>query len=182
MNLFFRLLHVWLFSRFRSPVAVMEVCATPFRVWPTDLDVLRHMNNGVYLSLQDLARVDYMIRMKAAAIIEKKGWYPVVASEMIRFRMSLKCFQKFEIQTRLISWDEKYLYLEHKFVSRGEVVALGMIRARFLKKSGGSVNPDDLLQALGLQINAPAFPAYLQDWIRAELGHSDATLVSLTKV
>ncbi len=163
-------------------MTLMEVCSTPFRVWPTDLDVLRHMNNGVYLSLQDLARLDYMIRMKAADIVEKRGWYPVVASETIRFRMSLKCFQKFEIQTRLISWDDKYLYLEHKFVSRGEVVALGMIRARFLKKLGGSVSPDDLLQALGLQTKRPPFPAYLQDWVQAELGHSDATLVASTKV
>ncbi|WII73459.1 thioesterase family protein [Bdellovibrio sp. 22V] len=172
MNLFFRLLHILLFSKFRSKVDVLQECATPFRVWPTDLDVLRHMNNGVYLSLQDLARVDYMIRAGAAEVIEKNGWYPVVASETIRFRRSLKLFQSFELCTRLLSWDEKYLYLEHKFVSKGEVIALGMIRARFLSKKGGLVAPQDLLKALNLQLSAPSFPEHLESWISADVNHS----------
>lgn len=172
MNMFFRLLHVLLFSRFRSKVDILSECATPFRVWPTDLDVLRHMNNGVYLSLQDLARVDYMIRAGAADKIAAKGWYPVVASETIRFRRSLQPFQKFHLHTKLISWDEKYLYLEHKFVSRGQVVAIGMIRARFLSKAGGTVTPADLLGVIGRPLSAPAMPDYLTSWIAADQGQS----------
>lgn len=172
MNLIFRLLHVLLFSRFRSAVDILGECATPFRVWFTDLDVLRHMNNGIYLSLQDLARMDYMIRAKAAKTISEKGWYPVVASETIRFRRSLEFLQKFEIRTRLISWDDKYLYLEHKFTSKNQVIAVGMIRARFLKKSGGTVSPQELLQALQLPLEAPPFPTHLHDWILADQGHS----------
>lgn len=172
MNLFFRLLYILLFSRFRSSVDIMEECATPFRVWFTDLDVLRHMNNGVYFSLQDLARMDYMARAQAADKIAAQGWYPVVASETIRFRRSLKLFQKFELRTRLISWDEKYLYLEHKFTSRGEVIAVGMIRARFLSKAGGAVSPQDLLKALGLSLQPPVFPDHLLSWISADQSHS----------
>ncbi|MEK2644440.1 acyl-CoA thioesterase [Bdellovibrio sp. BCCA] len=172
MNLFFRLFYILLFSRSRKPVQIMEECATPFRVWPTDLDVLRHMNNGVYFSLQDLARTDYMIRAQAAKKIAEQGWYPVVASEMIRFRRSLKLFQKFELCTRLISWDDKYLYLEHKFISRGDVIAVGMIRARFLSKTGGTVSPQDLLKVLDLSLQAPSFPEHLASWISADQTHS----------
>ncbi len=171
MNLIFRLLHVILFSRFRSVVGILDECITPYRVWFTDLDVLRHMNNGVYLSLQDLARMDYMIRAQAAPIIRKNNWYPVVASETIRFRKSLHFLQKFQIHTRLMSWDEKYIYLEHKFVSDGQVIALGMIRARFLRKSGGTVSPQELLQALNMSTQAPAFPQHLTDWLAADQGH-----------
>lgn len=174
MNLFFRLLHILIFSRFRTPVDVMAECATPFRVWFTDLDVLRHMNNGVYLSLQDLARMDYMTRAGAAKKIAAQGWYPVVAAETIRFRRSLQPLQKFEIRTRLISWDDKYLFLEHKFTSRGQVIAVGMIRARFLKKSGGSVTPQELMKVLELNLQAPAFPDYLRAWISSEQGHSQS--------
>lgn len=172
MNMIFRLLHILIFSRFRSRVEVMQECATPFRVWATDLDILRHMNNGVYLSLQDLARVDYMVRAGAAAKISANGWYPVVASETIRFRRSLQFLQKFEIRTRLISWDQKYLYLEHKFTSRGEVIALGMIRARFLSKSGGTVSPQDLLKVMELSMEAPPFPSHLTSWLSYDQGHS----------
>ncbi|AHZ86740.1 thioesterase family protein [Bdellovibrio bacteriovorus] len=174
MNLLFRLLHVLLFSRFRSRVGIMDECATPFRVWPTDLDVLRHMNNGIYLSLQDLARTDYMIRAQAAGAIASEGWYPVVASETIRFRRSLKVFQKFHLHTRLITWDDKYLYLEHKFTSRGDLIAIGMIRARFLSKKGGTVTPAELMKAVGENLTAPAMPEYLQSWINADQGQSKA--------
>lgn len=176
MNLFFRLLHVLLFSRFRSQVNILDECVTPFRVWPSDLDVLRHMNNGVYLSLQDLARVDYMIRAQAAEKISAQGWYPVVASETIRFRRSLQLFQKFELRTRLISWDDKYIYMEHKFTSRGQLIALGMIRARFLSKAGGTVAPVDLMRVIGLSLEAPAFPEYLASWISADQEHSSAQI------
>lgn len=172
MNLFMRLIGVLLFSRFRSRVDIMEECATPFRVWPTDLDALLHMNNGVYLSLQDLARMDYMIRANAFKKLSSRGWYPVVASEMIRFRRSLSLFQKFELRTRLLSWDEKYLYLEHKFISGHEVMALGMIRARFLSRKGGAVSPPELMKALDLDLTPPPFPLSLQEWLAADVHQS----------
>lgn len=172
MNLFFRLLHILFFSRFRSKVEVLGECATPFQVVPTDLDVLMHMNNGVYLSLQDLARMDYMIRAQALKKISARGWYPVVASEMIRFRRSLGLFNKFELRTRLISWDERYIYMEHKFIRKNEVVALGMIRARFLSKKGGAVSPQELMQALDLNLQPPEFPPHLTEWLAADRDHS----------
>lgn len=174
MNLIFRLIHIFLFSRFRGKVDILEECATPFRVLPSDLDVLMHMNNGVYLSLQDLARMDYMIRAQAFSKISAQGWYPVVASETIRFRRSLGPFQKFELKTRLISWDDRYLYLEHRFVRKGEVLALGMIRARFLSKQGGSVSPAQLMKVLSLDLSPPEFPLHLKEWLAADQDHSKA--------
>lgn len=62
MNLILRLLALPLLSRRRSKTSPLGPCRTPFRVWPTDLDILRHVNNGVYLSLMDLARVDLLSR------------------------------------------------------------------------------------------------------------------------
>lgn len=174
MNLFFRLIWTYLISRFRSKVQVLDFCSTPFRVLPTDLDVLRHVNNGVYFSMQDLARIDYMIRIDALAAISAKGWYPVIVAERLRFRKSLQLFQKFEIQTRLAYWDEKYIYVEHRFVSRGETVAWGMIRSRFLSKKGGVVPTQDLIALLGQDLALPTPTEYLKSWIVAEDAHSAA--------
>lgn len=174
MNLFFRLIWTYLFSRFRTKVQVLEACSTPFRVLPTDLDVLRHMNNGVYFSLQDLARTDYMIRIGALETITSKGWYPVVVAERLRFRKSLKLFDKFQIKTRLVYWDEKYIYLEHTFVRQQEVIAWGTIRARFLSKKGGVVSSFELIESLGHDLSVPPLTDYLQHWIAAEDSHSSA--------
>ncbi|MDG0817112.1 acyl-CoA thioesterase [Bdellovibrio svalbardensis] len=174
MNLFFRLIWTYIISRFRSKLGVLDVCPTPFRVLPTDLDVLRHMNNGVYFSLQDLARTDYMIRIGALDTISSKGWYPVVVAERLRFRKSLKLFQKFEIQTKLVFWDDKYIYIEHTFMSGGEAVAWGTIRTRFLSKKGGIVSPKELMSALGHDLAPAQMTEYLKNWAAAEDAHSTA--------
>ncbi|HWU43758.1 MAG TPA: acyl-CoA thioesterase [Bdellovibrio sp.] len=174
MNHFFRLLWTFFISRFRSKVHALEACATPFRVMPTDLDVLLHMNNGVYFSLQDLARIDYMIRMGAFQKINSKGWYPVVVAERMRFRKSLKLFQKFDLISKLAYWDDKYIYLEHNFVVKGEVIAWGMIRSRFLNKKGGIVPPAELMEMLGHNLTSPPMTEHLKNWIAAEDAHSAA--------
>src|SRR5690349_11200710 len=139
MNKLFRLLFITLFSKFRSKIGKMDRCITPFWVMPTDLDVLRHMNNGIYLSLQDLARVDYMIRSESMPIVEQNGWYPVVTAETIQFKKSLQLFDEFTIETQVLGWTEKHFILEHVFKKHGQTVAFGLITARFLKKSGGTV-------------------------------------------
>lgn len=102
-------------GRFRSSLRMTDLCVTPFRVWPTDLDVLLHMNNGKYFSLMDIARTDLMIRAKTLKILSSKGIYPVVASESIKFKKSLNPFKKFEIQTQVLGWDDKNFYLKQDF-------------------------------------------------------------------
>ena len=62
MKLWFRLMLTFLISRSRTPCGLMDTCVTPFRVLPTDLDLLGHVNNGVYFQLMDLGRVDFMLR------------------------------------------------------------------------------------------------------------------------
>ena len=106
MNLIWRLLWTILFSRFSKPLGLFDEGSTTFCVLFTDVDVLLHMNNGRYFSLMDLARINFMIRNKAFYTLKKHRIYPVVASEMIRFKKSLNLFQYFQLTTRIIGWDE----------------------------------------------------------------------------
>ena len=155
MNLLLRLAILAIVGRFRSRVPILGPCRTPFRVLPTDLDVLRHVNNGVYFSLMDLARVDLMRRSGLFGQLMKRGWYPVVMAETIQFRRSLKLFERFTIVTRVLTWDEKGILLEQRFERGGETVARAILRSRFLSRAGGSVPTADLL-ALGDVPLAPA--------------------------
>jgi YbgC/YbaW family acyl-CoA thioester hydrolase len=164
MNLFFRLFWTLFVSRFRSPVSIMGPCSTPFRCLPTDLDVLRHMNNGVYLSLMDLARVDLMNRAGLAKKVAAKNWYPVVVAETIRFKKSLQLFDAFRIETRIVGWDEKAFLLEQKFFRKSVCMAEAVVRARFLKKSGGSVSPQEFFTAMKITPPAVETPPWVSEW------------------
>ena len=76
-------------SRTRSPLGIHDVGTVRLRVLPTDLDILGHMNNGVYFSIMDLGRMDLMVRAGLWKGFRDKGWYPVMANETATFRKSL---------------------------------------------------------------------------------------------
>ena len=151
-------------SRRRAPVNALGPCHTPFRVMPTDLDVLMHVNNGVFLSLMDLARVDLMLRSGLAPKLRARGWYPVVVAETIQFRRSLTLFQPFEIETRVLGWDEKAILVEQAFHRHGEPIAHALVRARFLDRSHGAVAPGDVVALAGTTTVPEPAPEWAARW------------------
>jgi acyl-CoA thioesterase FadM len=164
MNLFLRLLLLLLTFRFRARCDIMGPARKRFIVWPPDLDVLWHVNDGVYLSMLDVARVDMILRSGLAPRLRRAGIYAVVAAETIRFRRSLQLFQVFEIETRVIGWDEKAFLLEHRFLRGAELVAEAVVRSRFLKRKGGTVTTRELLELLDRAGPSPVLPVWVAAW------------------
>jgi acyl-CoA thioesterase FadM len=165
MNLYFRLLLTCLLHRYRNKVNILGPSKTKFRVLPNDLDLLMHMNNGRYYTLMDIARVDLMLRSGAWKTISKQGWYPVVVQNTLRFYKSLELFQRFTIDTHVVGWNDKNLFLEQRFMTGETVYASGIVKARFLKKSGGSVSTAELLSLLNIPHNdVPTLPSWVAAW------------------
>ncbi len=169
MHMLWRTLtHILIHSRRKPRLGQSDVARTTFRVAPTDLDLNRHMNNGKYLSIMDVARFDLTVRSGVLAQSRSRGWYPVVVAETISFRKSLSPWQKFVIETRLIGFDERGIYLEQRFVAPDgtgveEVYARAVVCARFLKKSGGSVSVAEFAEVMGAS-SAP-IPEWIQRWV-----------------
>nr|WP_104082353.1 thioesterase family protein [Cryobacterium sp. Y11] len=169
VHMFFRTLLHALLSRFGPRLGHFDVARTNFVTLPTDQDILRHMNNGVYLSIMDVARFDMLQRTGVWAIFKERGWYPVVVSETISFRKSLRLGQKFTVESRIIGFDEKAVYVEQRFVrpdadGSPEIYAHGYIRGRFLKRAGGIVTIDELLAAIGVAPDDVSVPDWLLEW------------------
>ena len=112
----------------------------------------------------DLARVDLMNRAGLAKQVAAHNWYPVVVAETIRFRKSLELFDAFTIETRIVGWDEKAFLLEQKFFRRGVCMAEAVVRARFLKKAGGSVSTEDFLKLTQIKQTTPELPQWIKEW------------------
>jgi acyl-CoA thioesterase FadM len=167
--MFFRtLLHMFL-ARFGSRLGHYDVARTRFITLPTDQDILRHMNNGVYLSIMDVARFEMLMRNGVWEIFKQRGWYPVVVSETISFRKSLQMWQKFTIESRILGFDAKAVYVEQRFVrpdaeGKPEIYAQGFIRGRFLKRGGGVVTIEELLEAIGEPPADLTVPEWLLSW------------------
>jgi acyl-CoA thioesterase FadM len=164
MNLYLRLFWLQLRSRFRSRLSIWDVAITPFRVWPSDLDLLGHMNNSKYLAIMDVARTDLMMRSGSAKLVKDAGWYPVVAGVTIAYFASLNPWKTFEIHTKVLGLDDRWTFIEQKFVRRGKVMAQAVVRTRFLKRTGGSVDHDELERIFNDVPGGHQIPPWLHEW------------------
>lgn len=162
MKLWFRILYVMLSYRKRSKLRIDEVSKVSFRVLPTDLDIYRHMNNGVFLTLMDLGRFDQGLRTGHWQKWNKLGWYPIVVNSTITYRKSLEPWQKFDIETKVIGWDDIAYYIEQRFVRDGEIYAKAIMRGRFLKRSWGILTPQEVMDGSG---GWPGEEPVLPEWV-----------------
>jgi acyl-CoA thioesterase FadM len=122
----------------------------------------------------DLGRMDMLLRSGIFRAMRARGWYGVVASETIRFRQSLQLWQRFELHTDTLGWDERSIYLRQTFVRNDAVIAIAIVRARFLARSGEALTAADVANAVAPGVQSPPLPDYVREWQRAE--HEYSTL------
>ncbi len=173
MNLYLRLLLLMIRVRSGRRLSLWGgTSRVRFRVHPGDLDVLRHMNNGRYLTLLDLGRMDLMLRSGFWKRITEAGWYPVVAGQTITYRRSLELWQRFELSTRVLGYDDRWIYMEQIFRVGETVHADAIVRARFLRRGGGSVEIDEVLGLAGPVPEDLEVPEWVLAWNRESSRHS----------
>lgn len=172
------MLKVLLAAVLGSRLAPLGESVVPFRVWVNDLDTNLHMNNGRYLTIMDLGRLDLMIRAGLGAVILKRRWRPMVGSAVIRFRRGLAPFERYDLKTRIVGWDEKWFWIEQRFERSGELIALGAVKGLF-RNPAGNVPTAEVLAVLGVT-EAPSIPEWILAWRRAEAGNAQATADSGT--
>ena len=171
MNLYFRLLLFTLRVRFRSRLGIWDTSHASFRVNPMDLEVQRHMNNGRYLTLMDLGRMDLMVRSRFWQRITEQGWYPVVAGQSITYRRSLQLWEKFDLASRVLGHDDRWIYMEQVFRRDRVVVADAIVRARFLRRTGGSVPMDEVMELAGPTPAGHELPEWVTAWNEGSSRH-----------
>ncbi len=168
MNLWLRMIRVVLRALLGQRLAPLDTSRVYFRVWPHDLDINLHMNNGRYLTLMDLGRLDLMLRTGMGRVIFQEKWMPVVATAMVRFKRSLLPFQFFRLESRVICWDEKWFYLEQKLL-RGDREVAHAIMKGCIRRSGGVVPPAEIFErVLGEAVESPAMPDSIRHWQDSE--------------
>lgn len=167
MKLWLRLIYQLLSWRSRSKITISDVARRRFRVWPSDLDIYNHMNNGVFLTILDLGRYDHGKRTGIWDVWRKIGWYPVVVAENITFRKSLELWQEFDLESKVIGWTDEAFYFEQRFVRGEEIYARAIVRIRFLKRTRGIVTPQEILEVTPWHGPEPVLPQWVKDWSKA---------------
>ncbi len=167
MNLLFRILLVKIASFFRKPLKVSDPSVLTLWVFPNDLDIYFHMNNGRYLTVMDLGRYDIILRMGFGEICRKNHLAPLVASVNVRYKRSLKLFQRYQLVSRVICWDHKWIFIKQSFIHDGKCMAVGYVKGLFRSPKGNVPTPQ-VLALLGSWQESPPMPDTIKHWMQSE--------------
>jgi acyl-CoA thioesterase FadM len=168
MNLWLRLIRVWLVAQRRSPLGADGESVIRIGVWPHDLDLWGHVNGGRYLTMSDLGRLDFSIRSGLFKIVRRQHWTMPMATAGLQFLRPLRLFQTCELHTQVVSWDDKWWYLETKFVRKGRTVATVVAKAA-VRGPDGTITPKRLLELLGADYEPFPVPEHIRRWVEAEV-------------
>lgn len=167
MHLILRTLLLFIRSRRRSALSAWDTSSLPLRTLPTDIDLAGIVNNGMYFSLMDLGRFDLMVRAGLWGEMQRRGWSPVVQTETITFRKSLKLWTAYSLETKWLGMDSHSMYFEQRFVVDDEIYARAYVAGR-LRGPNGPVSNDEIREALSqMGMFEPAdrvVPDWMMDW------------------
>jgi acyl-CoA thioesterase FadM len=154
MNLIFRMFLTIFLANRKPKMRALDMSRMFMRVLPTDLDIQMHMNNGRYLSIMDLGRIDMMVRVGFWSIARSKGWFPVVGAARMEYRRSLTVFQRYEMTSQIVAWDDRWIFVEQQFLYRDKLCTRAVFKT-MIRSKDGLVTPKEVMAATGLKLTSP---------------------------
>ncbi|MBL4918065.1 acyl-CoA thioesterase [Szabonella alba] len=155
--------------KFRNAPAlpILGTHVSHHRCWPQDIDPWMELNNGRTLTIYDLGRLPLGARVGLHRVLKARGWGMAVAGNSLRYRRRVKMFDRVEMRSRCIGWDNRFIYMEQSMWKGGECSSHMLLRSAITSKAG-IVPPAEMLRALGQPEESPSLPDWVQGWIEAD--------------
>ncbi|MDO9527370.1 MAG: acyl-CoA thioesterase [Gemmobacter sp.] len=164
---FARFAYEALAARKLPPLGLLDPHVSRHTCWPWDLDPWIELNNGRTLTLYDLGRIPFAMRTGIYKALRANKWGMTVAGNSVRYRRRVRAFQRFDMVSRCLGWDSRFIYLEQSMFRGGECTNQMLLRQAVTDKAG-IVNPQRVLAAMGQDGKSPALPDWVQAWITAD--------------
>lgn len=156
-------------------LTVLDPVTTRMRVLPQDLDYMMVVNNGTYLQLMDVAGLRHLGLNGGLRLASKRSWFGYTVASTMRYRRSLRLWDRFEDTSRVIGWDDRVFYIEHVITRGGELCTRGVVCTRFVhRRDRERIDPRDIVPLLAEQHgythaipDSPELPADVAAWARS---------------
>lgn len=129
-----------------------HVHRSSFSVRSYEVDSYSHLNNGVYLSWFEQARLDYLQKFGFSydGFAERKQWMVVVHIE-VDFRLALHQSDEVVVETRIEAFGRSSTRFRQRMLRNGDELSCEALTVMvFSGEGGGSIPiPDDFLSAVG---------------------------------
>ncbi len=150
-----------------SKLDVSETHISHHICWPWDLDFWFELNNGRTLTLYDLGRIPFAQRTGLLDALKNNQWGLTMAGASVRYRRRVRAFDRIEMRSRVVGWDERFCYLEQSMWVKGEAASHILYRAAVTSKNG-IVSTKEVSTALDLKESESSLPDWVKAWIEAE--------------
>ncbi len=170
MSLYFRFFWLIFLAKRRASLSPIDASLIELRVLPNDLDLNRHVNNGRYGTFMDLGRMDLIVRTGLLKLMREQNWFPVVADIHLRFLRPLKLWQRFQLETQLLGWDDRWFYFQQRFIREGKICTVGLIKVQ-VRHGRKRVETERVLGKIDYGNSSPKIPQSVQQWINAIDNH-----------
>ena len=93
----------------------------------------------------------------------KNRWKLIASAQEIAYFKELPPFQRFQLRTTLLAWDNKYCYFEQRFERKGRLYSLGHSRVAIVG-SGKVLDPGQVMHALDPDCQERELPDQIKAW------------------
>ncbi len=164
---YLRLLKEIVKARRAPKLGIFDTHVSTHLCWPWDIDPWMELNNGRTLTIYDLGRVPLGIRTGLDKVVMKHGWGMAIAGNSTRYRKRVTAFQRITMRSRCLGWDARFIYIEQS-MWRGETCTSQMLARSAFTSKAGMVPPGQVIAAMGLAVESPPLPDWVQAWIAAD--------------
>ena len=166
MNLYLRFLTLILriiFFRRSHTRKPLDTSIQSFTVCPHDCDINLHLTNARYFSFMDLGRTLHMAESGLLRLTLQNRWKLIASAQEIAYFRELPPFHRFQLQTTLLGWDNKYCYFEQRFERSGRLYSLGHSRVAIVG-SGKVLDPGQVMRTLDPDCQMGELPDQIKAW------------------
>ena len=126
------------------------------------------LNNGRTLTLYDLGRIPLAFRVGLVTALRKERWGLTVAGASIRYRRRIRMFERIEMRSRAIHWDDRFIYLEQSMWKKDGNCANHILYRTAITGKQGIVPPVEVMKSMSVSVAPPELPDWISAWIEAE--------------
>lgn len=153
----------------RAPrIGLFDTLVTAHVCLPWDLDLWLELNNGRTLTIYDLGRIPLAVRTGLIDVLKRERWGLTVAGSVVRYRRRVRMFDRIEMHSRLLGWDDRFIYIDQSMWAKNGDCASQAVYRTALTDAKGIVPTARSAPALGAPDTSPALPDWVQQWIASE--------------
>lgn len=163
----YRILKFYIKSKFITNINLLETSTLNMRVNFLDIDPFMEMNNGRYLTIMDVGRINhgFCTGFNDDVIKHRLGF--TVVGTSIKYRYRLPLWRKFKMTSTIIGIDTKWFYWHHEFYSDDRITTAAIVRTGVLYKSK-LIKIDELERLITKKIKKIEIPSWVESWTKSD--------------